>query len=134
MKWHSELENILRDIQKSMGQANLTISSLSQTSEAREAADLHLKRMDEFYSSLGGADKFYSNVACLSCLEDMPEHALPCGHVICSKCVRTFGTVWSEGLISLKGCPLSYHVRWKPDVQILLKPDQAGVRILSLDG
>ncbi|KAI4121211.1 MAG: hypothetical protein LQ338_006492 [Usnochroma carphineum] len=134
LTWHSQLDNTLREIENSMEQVNLTNPSLPQHSEEREAARLHSKRMDEFYSSLGGAEKFFSNVVCLSCLEDMPEHALPCGHVICSKCVRTFGTVRSEGLISLKGCPLSYHVTWKPDVQIILKPDQAGIRILSLDG
>lgn len=134
LKWHVRLENMLQDIHQSMVRRNLTNFSRSQNSEAREAADLHLKRMDEFYSGLGGAERFFSNVACLSCLGDMPEHALPCGHVICTKCVRTFSSTRSERLVSLNSCPLCCHIPWRREVQISLKPDQAGVRILCLDG
>ncbi|KAL8937387.1 MAG: hypothetical protein Q9211_003716 [Gyalolechia sp. 1 TL-2023] len=118
LKWHSRLEEMLQEIHNSMVRRNLTNVSRSQNSEAREAADLHLTRMESFYSGLGGAQRFFSNVACLSCLGDMPEHPLPCGHVICTKCVRTFSSERLE----------------RREVEIKLKPDQAGVRILCLDG
>ncbi|KAL9031078.1 MAG: hypothetical protein Q9196_000868 [Gyalolechia fulgens] len=55
LKWHSRLEEMLQEIHNSMVRRNLTNVSRSQNSEAREAADLHLTRMESFYSGLGGA-------------------------------------------------------------------------------
>ncbi|KAI4183098.1 MAG: hypothetical protein L6R41_005594 [Letrouitia leprolyta] len=55
LKWHGRLEHMLQEIHNSMIRRNLTDVLHSQHSEAREAADLHLARMESFYSGLGGA-------------------------------------------------------------------------------
>ena len=128
--WHHNLQEVLLDIEQAMTQpSNLRVS------EERKAADIHLQRMNDFYHKLGGAVQFYSNATCLSCLlQDMPEHPLPCGHVICSQCVRTFGEAKSKSVFHLICCPLHSDERSQVDVRIALKPHLAGVRVLSLDG
>ena len=132
--WHRHLQEILLKIEKRMRKKNPMSFPQQQNSEEREAAEIHLKRMNEFYRNLGGAEHFFSNATCLSCLRDMPEHPLPCGHVICSQCVRTFGEARSKTTFHLTSCPLHNKVRERVVIQISLKPHLAGVRVLSLDG
>ena len=66
------------------------MSKLSQAfptkTELTTAALLHRERLNDFYRGLGaagGATAFISHSACLSCLRELPECALPCGHVLC---------------------------------------------------
>lgn len=132
--WHSNLQEILLSIEKRMKQYHPVSFEHHHASEEKEAAKLHLIRMNEFCHNLGGAGGFHSNLSCFSCLRDMPEHPLPCGHVICSPCVRTFGDQTSKTTFSLAYCPLHLQGHWESIVQISLKPHLAGVRVLSLDG
>ena len=133
--WHTCLQKILLDIERQMKQ-NHHVSLLHHrhTSEEKAASNLHLIRMNDFYHGLGGAKRFRSNLSCFSCLRDMPEHPLPCGHVICSLCVRSFGEQTSKTGFTLTNCPLHLKMRLESLVQISLKPHLAGVRVLSLDG
>jgi hypothetical protein len=74
----------------------------------------------------------------------MPEHPLPCAHVLCTPCVVTYSELDGKGkgiqssdkhLIRMDRCPLHPpHIRWTEPWFIKFKPDSAGVRILSLDG
>ena len=132
--WHHHLEDILLTIEKTMKLRSPPNSAHQERSEENLAAEIHLQRINEFYLNLGGAWNFLSNAACLSCLGDMPEHPLPCGHVLCSKCVRTFGGARSKTLFDLGSCPLHVNDRWSSVIQIQLKPHLAGIRVLSLDG
>ncbi|KAI8631062.1 FabD/lysophospholipase-like protein [Xylariaceae sp. FL1651] len=99
------------------------------------AAILHRQRMNNFYNGLGNASDFLSHTACFSCLREFPECPLPCGHILCLPCVQAYGRNTSRTTIELNRCPL--HVREliaeKPYV-LTIKPPQAGVRVLSLDG
>ena len=134
-EWNSHLQQTLLDIEKRMNRNYSMNLEHHHTRESKEAKRLHLCKMNEFYQNLGGADGFHSNQSCFSCLRDMPEHPLPCGHVICSPCVRNFGSPISRTAFSLAFCPLHQtDYVWGDCVQISLKPHLAGVRVLSLDG
>ncbi|KAI1842756.1 hypothetical protein JX266_011077 [Neoarthrinium moseri] len=104
--------------------------------ELQVAALLHRERLNEQYSNiLGAATDFVSYSACLCCLRELPECALPCGHVLCLPCVQIYGTKTSKTTIEISRCPL--HVRdiiASPPWVINVKPTHAGTRTLCLDG
>jgi hypothetical protein len=81
------------------------------------------------------ARAFQSHSVCFCCLFEPPEHALPCGHVLCTSCVRSYSRVKTENLFEIHECPLEINT---PDrcqsLTVYLKPEAAGVRILTLDG
>jgi len=65
---------------------------------------------------------------------DVPEHPLPCGHVLCTACVKAYGTQ-AKSTVSLPYCPLHREAtRWAKPALIKFKPAGAGVRVLALDG
>ena len=134
MTWHAHLKDVLLHIERLTKRRGAFNLQDHQSDVAHKAAEQHLKMMNEFYRNVGGARHFQSNATCLSCLRDMPEHPLPCGHVICSKCVRTFGAARSATTFMLSWCPLETNKGWGRSIQISLKPAFAGVRALSLDG
>ncbi|KAI1119643.1 hypothetical protein F5Y14DRAFT_396046 [Nemania sp. NC0429] len=99
------------------------------------ATILHRERMNNFYSGLGNALAFISHAACFSCLRELPECILPCGHILCQPCVQAYGRQTSRTAIEVSRCPL--HVREplaKTPHVFSLKPFRAGFRVLSLDG
>jgi hypothetical protein len=61
---------------------------------------------------------------------------VPCGHIICTPCTAAFGTPLGAGFIKMDSCPLSHHKEVWNEREYLtsIKPDQAGVRVLTLDG
>ncbi|KAI1736759.1 FabD/lysophospholipase-like protein [Xylaria scruposa] len=105
--------------------------------ESFVAAKLHNLSINDFYRSLGNDVKlFNSHSTCFSCLRELPEHALPCGHVLCLPCVRDYGSKVSKTTIELEWCPLhSTDTKvWDPPWAVTVKPAHAGVRVLCLDG
>ena len=65
----------------------------------------------------------------------VPEHPLPCGHVICHACLKAFGKPVGRSTVAIHSCPLhNDETRWARPKLIQLKPKGAGVRVLSLDG
>ena len=101
-----------------------------------EASKIHLKQTKEFYMSMGNIDGFVSHLTCLVCLDGVPEHSLPCGHVICRMCAKATGESTPGGFVTLQACPLQDHQKefWSRQWAGYIKPSQAGLRILSLDG
>ena len=81
--------------------------------------------------------KAKSNKTCFTCLQSVPDHALPCGHVYCEHCITEFGhTDESQRYcIEMARCVLCL-AEWptKPPQLIQIKPKCAGVRVLTLDG
>lgn len=74
-----------------------------------------------------------SDATCLVYLNRTPQFALPCGHSLCDICVRIFGgggerETWNFRIHTCFLCGL------KSDVTVKVKPDTAGVRMLSIDG
>lgn len=106
--------------------------------ELEQAANIHRDSvLRNFFNHLGAPKEFISHTACFSCLISTPEHPLPCGHVLCTPCVKAFGTSSGRTLIDMKYCPLHendknsyFGFSWP----IAVKPHGAGLRILTLDG
>jgi predicted acylesterase/phospholipase RssA len=58
---------------------------------------------------------------------------LPCGHVLCTACVKLYGSDHGDNELDLYHCPLESSAmfsKWS----VRLKPKNAGVRVLTLDG
>lgn len=94
--------------------------------------------MVQFYShsAPGRPEAFISHTTCFSCLFEPPEHALSCGHVFCTSCLRAYGHPRGRAAVEIEGCPMEQsneRLRYAP-WSVLLKPDAAGLRILTLDG
>jgi predicted acylesterase/phospholipase RssA len=104
--------------------------------ELQAAADIHKEVvLRRFFKHLNGPEKFISHSACFSCLISPPEHSLPCGHVLCTPCVKAYGTARGRTWTELRQCPLheaeeQFETRW----HVAVKPLEAGTRILCLDG
>ena len=76
---------------------------------------------------------FISQSTCVSCLIEPPEHALPCGHILCSSCLRAYGRSKSKNVVEINGCPieslsLPQYYNWK----VYLKPVDAGSKLSFL--
>ncbi|KAI1798690.1 FabD/lysophospholipase-like protein [Daldinia bambusicola] len=131
--WEELLKASLAQVQSSsfkLGQ------EFPDRTELQIAALIHQERLNELYSNvLGVATDFISYSACLCCLRELPECALPCGHVLCFPCAQIYGTRTSRTTIEISRCPL--HVRdliANPSWVIVTKPRYAGSRVLCLDG
>ena len=111
--------------------------------EERAAAYIHrdmvLKSFFRHTAALGQQAKsentLGSQTACFCCLFEQADHPLPCGHVLCTACVTTYGHARSPYEIELSGCPIdNEEPRRYSSWTIHLKPKAAGVRIMTLDG
>ena len=88
-----------------------------------------------FYGkNLKDAGIFRSHSVCLCCLFEQPEHTLPCGHILCSSCVKSFGRMKNKTLVEIQDCPLEADSagRYKP-CTVYLRPENVGLRVLVLD-
>ncbi|KAL2820557.1 hypothetical protein BDW59DRAFT_174473 [Aspergillus cavernicola] len=106
--------------------------------ELEEAATIHRDLvLKQFFHHLGGPAKFISHTVCYACLVEPPEHLLPCGHVLCTPCIKTFGMNRGKNAYEMLSCPIHLD---RTEGQcphfwpISIKPQGAGTRILSLDG
>ncbi|KAL6411018.1 hypothetical protein AUP68_07453 [Ilyonectria robusta] len=126
-----------RLVEKALSRLTSKLGSHSNDHERlKEASKIHLEQTKEFYRSVGDIDKFVSHLTCLVCLDGVPEHSLPCGHVICRVCATAAGESTPGGFVTLQRCPLQDHQNefWSQKWAGYIKPSQAGLRILSLDG
>ncbi|KAL3429839.1 hypothetical protein BDV09DRAFT_202723 [Aspergillus tetrazonus] len=106
--------------------------------ELEEAAAIHRDLvLMQFFHHLGGPSKFISHTVCYTCLVEPPEHLLPCGHVLCTPCIKAFGVNRVKNVYEMVACPMhrdrtegQFPEFWP----ISIKPHGAGTRILSLDG
>jgi hypothetical protein len=112
-----------------------------QNGEAEEqaAAQIHTSEvMPYFYRGATdkgrGAHLYNSHTACLCCLFETPEHALPCGHIICTSCLKIFGHATGPTVVDLYQCPIDSGIAGRFHWRVLLTPKTAGIRILTLDG
>lgn len=136
--------SILTSIIKFQNRMVEKMGTQPSTSEKDLVSIAHRTNIQNFYRLLKGAQRFVSHSACFCCLREMPEHPLPCGHVLCTPCVRTYSELdmKMEGMqqkdknfIRMDRCPLHLHyLRFTEPWILKFKPDLAGVRILSLDG
>ncbi|TVY16534.1 Phospholipase A I [Lachnellula arida] len=105
--------------------------------EDKVAAEIHrTKVMRYFYDHVtqGQNASLVSHSTCFSCLMRSPEHALPCGHILCTPCVMAYGASTHErDVVEINACPLHFYGEFR-SWKIFLKPESAGVRVLTLDG
>jgi hypothetical protein len=114
------------------------LAELEGSGESQETAALQIHRDDIlkfFYkkTSAGHKHKWPLKV-CLSCLFNPPEHALSCGHVLCTACAKGYGRSRDKTTIQILECPLDDLSKLPCRTQVIhLKPESAGARILTLD-
>jgi len=129
----SAVESLHRDFSYELEQAS-QVEDTNAIPEERIALDLHIEYLNHFFEAVGPAASICSHSTCFCCLMDVPEHPLPCGHVLCTACIKAYGrqqksTVW------MACCPLHREATsWARPAPIKFKPLGAGVRVLALDG
>lgn len=85
---------------------------------------------------LQGRDGLISNIVCLCCLFEYPINSLLCGHTVCDACIIAHGRPVRDNVLSVESCPICGISRnpGRSKVEIVQKPDNAGIRVLALDG
>jgi hypothetical protein len=80
--------------------------------------------------------KLQSSKTCLSCLQSVSDHVLPCGHSYCPRCVQEIAQPSRsfECAFDMSACTLCGTHTHNGSHQIQLKPRCAGARVLTLDG
>ncbi|KAF1847324.1 uncharacterized protein K460DRAFT_278260 [Cucurbitaria berberidis CBS 394.84] len=131
------LQFLNQHLAKMQTELNTQLMQPPSTDELEIVTKLHRANIDMFYQRLGGAQRFVSHQTCFSCLRELAEHPLPCGHVLCTPCIKSYGKPDANLSYSyaMASCPLHqadtvFPVHWP----VFFKPPLAGVRILSLDG
>ncbi|KAH8667562.1 hypothetical protein BGZ60DRAFT_564753 [Tricladium varicosporioides] len=131
------INNIKVELEKIQQEVHSTMFRHPSWTEPDAAAKIHRRMMNEFYRNVGDVYQFVSHSTCFSCLRELPEHPLPCGHILCTPCVNSYGRQAEKTVMKLDSCPLHAvdtefvnGFPWK----IKIKPLYAGTRILSLDG
>jgi hypothetical protein len=132
--WQSMLNNNLDDIRRQMESLASRHDGASEKEEAVAAETIHLRQMNEFYARLGDLSACMNHSACFCYLRELPEHPLPCGHVLCTSCVISFGRRKNIMALAMDFCPLHSEQKCHNEWEIAVKPRYAGVRILTLDG
>ena len=126
---------IFRNLEELLRIHSSTVSEENEGGEKLLAFEIHRERVSApFFRHLGGAENFISHSSCYSCLIQPPEHPLPCGHVVCTPCVQAMGQYLGKTTLSIQLCPIQHDTgRWR-DWHLSVKPQEAGVRVLTLDG
>lgn len=132
----SEWSNMTREhfvrIEASAQEARTEAGSQSRTRE-KVAYELHRQHLMGFFENF--EDHIPGRYTCYGCLMEVPQHPLPCGHMLCTSCVRMLGRPTDKNTVTVDFCPFdSKSVRKVNPCSIRFKPDFAGIRILSLDG
>lgn len=129
-------ERLINKIKEKFDELKGELAQVDQkVSYSQRVSRVHKRNVNKFYDKMGNPHGFISHSKCFSCLDAAPEHSLPCGHVICTPCVSVAGESLRGGFVQLKSCPLVSHgEQWSIPWVSSIKPDQAGVRIMTLDG
>jgi hypothetical protein len=99
------------------------------------AVGIHRKELQEFFHKASAKRQDLireSHTVCWCCLFETPQHALSCGHVLCTPCLRAYGRIESRTIVRIHECPFESSGRCQPRF-IYIRPETAGLRILVLD-
>ncbi|KAF2823761.1 hypothetical protein CC86DRAFT_298378 [Ophiobolus disseminans] len=133
-QWHDLLR---KHTSRIVALVHAEMASSSTMTELAAVIAVHAININTFFGRIGGATKYVSHSACFCCLRGIAEHPLPCGHILCTACVKGFGKAHTRlpGSVTTTSCPLhSQGAVFGPLWEIHIKPALAGVRVLSLDG
>lgn len=111
----------------------------SNLTEEQAAAEIHRDKVIKNFFSHAVRDRsdaimYVSHTACFCCLFEAAEHCLPCGHVLCTRCLKGFGKVRQKNVFEIVCCPVDGKSFQLGTWTVVLKPKTSGVRILTLDG
>ncbi|KAK0721616.1 hypothetical protein B0T26DRAFT_800576 [Lasiosphaeria miniovina] len=130
-QWINHIDENIKGLDNSLQQQ----SARADRDEKALLPTIHKNVMAHFYKANVPVSCFRSYATCLCCVAKIPENELPCGHTLCKNCVQAFGNDAGQGIFELNSCPLHHsETRWPKPAQIRFKPDEAGVRVLCLDG
>ena len=121
-----------RDFQQEQDQ----VSQVDQVlTDEKIVLRLHRQYANESYTSVDAAENIFSHASCFCCLMEVPEHPLPCGHVLCTACVQSYGKTSSKCVVEMSSCPMHMDdTRWNYPHIIKFKHKGACTRVLCLDG
>lgn len=87
-----------------------------------------------FTEKQGDLATFHNTKFCLSCLVEKSYYSMPCGHSLCRECIKAFGRSRSKTVIEVADCPFHEQSQTSSTSRpIYVRPDEAGIRILSLE-
>ncbi|KAI3317161.1 hypothetical protein HD806DRAFT_515838 [Xylariaceae sp. AK1471] len=76
-----------------------------------------------------------NHTACFCCLFGQAEHCLPCGHVLCTACINTYGHSKGMNWVEILECPFVCQGNKGISACVIqMKPRSAGIRVVTLDG
>jgi patatin-like phospholipase/acyl hydrolase len=127
---YNHLWHLQEDLKAKLSYRKEDASQIAATIHRDKVVQVFYRRVSNGASVL---DEFDSHTVCLCCLFEAPEHPLPCGHVLCTPCVKLYGFSHGPNEIEMYNCPLEGNTV-RHSWTIRLKPKSAGVRILTLDG
>jgi hypothetical protein len=135
--WTESIANHVEDFQAELDV--LRKHGDREISDLKLFEPLHVTHMSKFFASVRDAQLFVSHSTCFCCLMQVPNHPLPCGHVLCTSCIKGFGRRKSRVTCEMLFCPLHQEeteIKWQNQLPWIIKfnPEFAGVRLLSLDG
>lgn len=136
-KWIQQIkENLLSCDERLQQRYHSMGASQFKILRGNEAVQLHVEeQLKTFFAEAGGATHYTSMATCYCCLMNVPEHPLPCGHVLCTPCIKGYGVPLDHSSVRMDCCPLHPEESERIGPWIIhFKPDFAGIRVLSLDG
>lgn len=114
--------------------ARVILGAVREQAAAEVHRELVLPQFFE-HASRGDVRTFVSHTVCFSCLIQAPEHALPCGHIICTSCLKMHGRTHLDHYVEISACPMERSERrFRTPWKVYLKPASCGIRVLALDG
>lgn len=132
IEWHKLLDTKLHDMRRRLDER---AAKEPRIDEEQASVELHHQLLEAFYANMEDLAASLTNPsACFCCLRELPEHPLPCGHILCTPCVKSFAAEKGNVSYMMDHCPLHPRSQFSSNCQILIKPSMAGVRILTLDG
>lgn len=99
------------------------------------AAVIHRKGLQDFFRKASTKRQVLireSHTVCWCCLFETPQHALSCGHVLCTPCLKAYGRTETRTIVRIHECPFESYGRCQPR-SIYIRPETAGLRMLVLD-
>ncbi|KAK4551312.1 hypothetical protein LTR86_011241 [Recurvomyces mirabilis] len=135
-RWKDQLSASIESLRLEFAYDHEQVSTLlhDDISDATIALDLHLTHLQHFFGLVGPAGLIRSHATCFCCLMNVPEHPLPCGHVLCDTCIHAWGKQ-SKSTIEVQCCPLhQFETGWMTPAVIHFTPPGANARVLVLDG
>jgi hypothetical protein len=113
------------------------LADCTRQGEPQEAATakMHRTNLLEFFHkppNESESTNLQNHSVCWCCLFETPEHALSCGHVLCTPCLKSYGRAEARTIVQIYECHLESYGRCQPR-SIYIKPEAAGIRILVLD-